>query len=100
MLQELEIKALKGESKTSRLKIKPDFERKPLKKPDWIRIRLSSSQKVNQLKNTLREQNLFSVCEEAQCPNLNECFSHGTATFMIMGQICTRRCPFCYVAHG
>ena len=82
MLQELEIKALKGESKTSRLKIKPDFEREPLKKPDWIRIRLSSSQKVNQLKKTLREQNLFTVCEEAQCPNLNECFNHGTATFM------------------
>ena len=100
MLQELEIKALKGESKTSRLKIKPDFERELLKKPDWIRIRLSSSQKVNQLKNTLREQNLFTVCEEAQCPNLNECFNHGTATFMIMGQICTRRCPFCDVAHG
>jgi len=100
MLQELEIKALKGESKTSRLKIKPDFEREPLKKPDWIRIRLSSSQKVNQLKQTLREQNLFTVCEEAQCPNLNECFNHGTATFMIMGQICTRRCPFCDVAHG
>ena len=100
MLQELEIKALKGESKTSRLKIKPDFEREPLKKPDWIRIRLSSSQKVNQLKKTLRGQNLFTVCEEAQCPNLNECFNHGTATFMIMGQICTRRCPFCDVAHG
>jgi len=100
MLQELEIKALRGESKTSRLKIKPDFEREPLKKPDWIRIKLSSSQKVNQLKNTLRKQNLFTVCEEAQCPNLNECFSHGTATFMIMGQICTRRCPFCDVAHG
>ena len=100
MLQELEIKTLKGESKTSRLKIKPDFERKPLKKPDWIRIRLSSSQKVNQLKKTLREQNLFTVCEEAQCPNLNECFNNGTATFMIMGQICTRRCPFCDVAHG
>ena len=100
MLQELEIKALKGESKTSRLKIKPDFEREPLKKPDWIRIRLSNSQKVNQLKKTLREQNLFTVCEEAQCPNLNECFNHGTATFMIMGQICTRRCPFCDVAHG
>jgi len=100
MLQELEIKALKGESKTSRLKIKPDFEREPLKKPDWIRIQLTNSQKVNQLKKTLREQNLFTVCEEAQCPNLNECFSHGTATFMIMGQICTRRCPFCDVAHG
>ena len=100
MSQELEIKALKGESKTSRLKIKPDFEREPLKKPDWIRIQLTNSQKVNQLKKTLREQNLFTVCEEAQCPNLNECFSHGTATFMIMGQICTRRCPFCDVAHG
>ena len=100
MFQELEIKALKGESKISRLKIKPDFEREPLKKPDWIRIRLSNSQKVNQLKNTLRDQNLFTVCEEAQCPNLNECFNHGTATFMIMGQICTRRCPFCDVAHG
>ena len=100
MLQELEIKALKGKSKTSRLKIKPDIERELLKKPDWIRIRLSSSQKVNQLKKTLREQSLFTVCEEAQCPNLNECFNHGTATFMIMGQICTRRCPFCDVAHG
>ena len=100
MLQELEIKALKGASKISRLKIKPDFEREPLKKPNWIRVRLSSSQKVNQLKKTLREQNLFTVCEEAQCPNLNECFNHGTATFMIMGQICTRRCPFCDVAHG
>ena len=100
MLQELEIKALKGASKTSRLKIKPDFEREPLNKPEWIRVRLSSSQKVNQLKKTLREQNLFTVCEEAQCPNLNECFNHGTATFMIMGQICTRRCPFCDVAHG
>ena len=100
MLQELEIKALKGKSKTSRLKIKPDFEREPLKKPNRIRIRLSSSQKVNQLKKTLRDQNLFTVCEEAQCPNLNECFNHGTATFMIMGQICTRRCPFCDVAHG
>jgi len=100
MLQELEIKALKGKSKISRLKIKPDFKREPLKKPDWIRIRLSNSQNVNQLKKTLREQNLFTVCEEAQCPNLNECFSHGTATFMIMGQICTRRCPFCDVAHG
>ena len=74
MLQELEIKALKGESKTSRLKIKPDFERELLKKPDWIRIRLSSPQKVNQLKKTLRDQNLFTVCEEAQCPNLKRMF--------------------------
>ena len=100
MSQELEIKALKGESKISRLKIKPDYERKPLKKPNWIRIRHANSSKVNDLKQTLRKQELFTVCEEAQCPNLSECFNHGTATFMIMGQICTRRCPFCDVAHG
>jgi len=100
MLQELEIKALKGESKISRLRIKPDSKRKPLKKPEWIRIRHTNSIKVNELKKTLRSQNLFTVCEEAQCPNLSECFNHGTATFMIMGQICTRRCPFCDVAHG
>ena len=100
MSQEIEIKALKGESKTQRLKIKPDSNRKRLKKPSWIRIKAPSGSRVNQLKKTLRSQQLFTVCEEAQCPNLNECFNHGTATFMIMGQICTRRCPFCDVAHG
>ncbi len=100
MSQELEIKALKGESKISRLRIKPDSKRKPLKKPSWIRIRHTNSKTVNELKSALRSQELFTVCEEAQCPNLSECFNHGTATFMIMGQICTRRCPFCDVAHG
>ena len=100
MSQEVEIKALKGESKVSRLKIRPDSERKPIKKPNWIRIRHANSSKVNELKKTLRSQDLFTVCDEAQCPNLSECFNHGTATFMIMGQICTRRCPFCDVAHG
>ena len=100
MSQEVEIKALKGESKVSRLKIRPDSERKPIKKPNWIRIRHANSSKVNELKKTLRSKDLFTVCEEAQCPNLSECFNHGTATFMIMGQICTRRCPFCDVAHG
>ena len=100
MSQEIEIKALKGESKISRLKIKPDSSRKPLKKPNWIRIRHTNSKKVSELKKTLRSQKLYTVCEEAQCPNLSECFNHGTATFMIMGQICTRRCPFCDVAHG
>ena len=100
MSQEVEIKALKGESKVSRLKIRPDSERKQIKKPNWIRIRQANSSKVNELKKTLRSQDLFTVCEEAQCPNLSECFNHGTATFMIMGQICTRRCPFCDVAHG
>ncbi len=100
MSQEIEIKALKGESKTKRLKIRPDSNRTRLKKPSWIRIKAPSGSRVNQLKKTLRSQQLFTVCEEAQCPNLNECFNHGTATFMIMGQICTRRCPFCDVAHG
>ena len=100
MSQEVEIKALKGESKVSRLKIRPNSERKPIKKPNWIRIRHANSSKVNELKKTLRSQELYTVCEEAQCPNLSECFNHGTATFMIMGQICTRRCPFCDVAHG
>ena len=100
MFQEIDIKKLKGESKTSRLRIKPDSSREPLKKPSWIRIKHSSSSKVKDLKVTLRSQKLFTVCEEAQCQNLRECFTHGTATFMIMGQICTRRCPFCDVAHG
>jgi lipoic acid synthetase len=98
--QEIEIKNLKGESKVARLKIKPDSQRTMLRKPSWIRIKHHSGSKVEKLKNTLREQKLFTVCEEAQCPNLSECFNHGTATFMIMGQICTRRCPFCDVAHG
>ena len=100
MLQDIEIKALKGESKTARLKIKPDATRTPLRKPSWIRIKHPAGSKVDKLKKTLRDQKLFTVCEEAQCPNLGECFNHGTATFMIMGQICTRRCPFCDVAHG
>lgn len=99
-MQNIEIKALKGESKTARLKIKPDATRTPLRKPNWIRIKPPSGSKVAKLKQTLRSQKLFTVCEEAQCPNLSECFNHGTATFMIMGQICTRRCPFCDVAHG
>ena len=98
--QEIDIKHLKGESKVSRLRIKPDSERIALRKPSWIRIKHPSGSKVDKLKNTLRDQRLFTVCEEAQCPNLGECFNHGTATFMIMGQICTRRCPFCDVAHG
>ena len=100
MSQEIDIKQLKGASKVSRLKIKPDAERQALRKPSWIRIKHPGGGKVDRLKRTLRDQELFTVCEEAQCPNLGECFNHGTATFMIMGQICTRRCPFCDVAHG
>ena len=70
------------------------------RKPDWIRVRIPASAEVNRIRNILRDKKLASVCEEASCPNLSECFSHGTATFMIMGDICTRRCPFCDVSHG
>lgn len=70
------------------------------RKPPWIRIRASSGEKIRELKKILRRNQLHTVCEEAACPNLNECFSGGTATFMIMGDLCTRRCPFCDVAHG
>ncbi|MEQ8952916.1 MAG: lipoyl synthase [Gammaproteobacteria bacterium] len=71
-----------------------------LRKPDWIRVRLGGTSEVERIKKVLRSRNLFTVCEEASCPNLGECFSGGTATFMIMGEICTRRCPFCDVGHG
>ncbi len=91
---------LKGQSKTARIPIKVVPKAVPLKKPSWIRAKAPTGGAVNRLKRVLREQKLHTVCEEAQCPNLGECFSHGTATFMIMGGICTRRCPFCDVAHG
>ena len=71
-----------------------------LPKPEWIRVRASSSPRFAEIKKILREHNLHTVCEEASCPNIGECFSKGTATFMIMGDICTRRCPFCDVGHG
>lgn len=98
--QTIDIKDLKGESKVSRLRINPNPNKETIKKPDWIRVKQGNNTKVAKLKQTMRAANLFSVCEEASCPNLSECFNHGTATFMIMGQICTRRCPFCDVAHG
>lgn len=70
------------------------------RKPEWLRSKLPISAEVNRIKKTLRKNSLSSVCEEASCPNLGECFANGTATFMIMGDICTRRCPFCDVGHG
>ena len=91
---------LKGEAKTARIPVKVVQPAKPLTKPRWIRAKAPNRPAVAQLKRILREQNLYTVCEEAACPNIGECFSHGTATFMIMGDICTRRCPFCDVAHG
>lgn len=86
--------------KLSRIPIKVEKPEALLRKPDWIRIKLPAGDKINQLKQSLRDNRLHTVCEEAACPNLGECFSHGTATFMIMGDLCTRRCPFCDVAHG
>ena len=88
-----------GEQKTARnpVKIIPIV---PLKKPDWIRVKAGNSQAFYEVKRKLRENNLHTVCEEASCPNIGECFGKGTATFMILGELCTRRCPFCDVAHG
>lgn len=92
----------KGAAKTARnpIKIVPQSPGELLRKPSWIRVRSSSSQEFYEVKRILREQKLHTVCEEASCPNIGECFGKGTATFMILGDLCTRRCPFCDVAHG
>jgi len=90
----------KGQSKTARIPIKIVATEK-LKKPDWIRVRAASdNSRFTEIKQILRENRLHTVCEEASCPNIGECFGKGTATFMIMGDKCTRRCPFCDVGHG
>jgi lipoic acid synthetase len=91
---------LKGADKTARIPIKIVPLETPLKKPDWIRVKSAHNERFYEIKQILREQKLHSVCEEASCPNIGECFGKGTATFMIMGDICTRRCPFCDVGHG
>lgn len=90
----------RGAEKLSRIPVKIVATETPLRKPDWIRVKIPASPAVNDLKKLLRENKLVTVCEEAACPNLPECFTHGTATFMIMGDKCTRRCSFCDVAHG
>lgn len=90
----------RGADKLSRIPVKIEPTVEPLRKPDWIRVRIPASPAVSDLKKLLRENKLVTVCEEANCPNLPECFTHGTATFMIMGDKCTRRCSFCDVAHG
>jgi lipoic acid synthetase len=86
-------------AKTSRIPIKI-IPMPMLRKPDWIRMKVPDSARYQEIKKILRDNNLHTVCEEASCPNIGECFSGGTATFMILGDICTRRCPFCDVAHG
>lgn len=89
-----------AKAKTSRIPIKVE-QAERLKKPEWIRVKAAApNSKFHDIKRILRESNLFSVCEEATCPNIGECFGNGTATFMIMGEKCTRRCPFCDVGHG
>ena len=93
-------KKQRGADKVARIPIKVIPTEKPLRKPSWIRAKAPRGDGVSKIRKLLREGALNSVCEEASCPNLGECFSHGTATFMILGEICTRRCPFCDVAHG
>ncbi|MEM9531381.1 MAG: lipoyl synthase [Pseudomonadota bacterium] len=89
-----------GEDKINRNPVTFDADRPALRKPDWIRVRIPAGNAVGKLKSNLRANALVTVCEEASCPNIHECFSKGTATFMILGEICTRRCAFCDVAHG
>ncbi|MBU3720353.1 MAG: lipoyl synthase [Burkholderiaceae bacterium] len=93
-------KKQKGAEKTARIPIKV-VAADPLPKPDWIRVKAASAgTRFLEIKKILRQHNLYTVCEEASCPNIGECFGKGTATFMIMGDKCTRRCPFCDVGHG
>jgi len=90
----------RGRAKVSRIPVKVETGDTPLRKPSWIRAKAPVGPGVARIKRLLRESKLSTVCEEAQCPNLGECFEQGTATFMVLGDICTRRCPFCDVAHG
>ena len=91
---------LRGAEKMARIPVKVETTSARLPKPDWIRVKIPAGNGIDRIKEKLRGGRLHSVCEEASCPNLPECFGHGTATFMIMGDICTRRCPFCDVGHG
>ena len=96
----IEGQKLRGADKVRRIPVKVIPTDELPKKPDWIRVKVPASPRVQSIKEKLRRHKLASVCEEASCPNLGECFDNGTATFMVMGDICTRRCPFCDVAHG
>ncbi|WP_371919581.1 lipoyl synthase [Pseudomonas sp. BBP2017] len=91
---------LRGAEKVARIPVKILPTEEVPRKPEWIRVEIATSPQVARVKALLRKHKLHSVCEEASCPNLGECFTGGTATFMIMGDICTRRCPFCDVGHG
>lgn len=91
---------LRRADKLARIPIKVVPKDNPLPKPEWLRVKLPSGAQAQKVRELLRSNKLHTVCEEAACPNLPECFGHGTATFMILGQVCTRRCPFCEVGHG
>lgn len=92
---------LRGAEKLARIPIKVERTEQLPRKPDWIRVKMpADSHRIGEIKQALRDNKLHTVCEEASCPNLPECFASGTATFMILGDICTRRCPFCDVGHG
>jgi lipoic acid synthetase len=91
----------KGEAKIARIPVRVVPVARPLRKPAWIRVKAGNAEgRFGDVKRLLREQHLHTVCEEAACPNIGECFGRGTATFMILGDLCTRRCPFCDVGHG
>jgi lipoic acid synthetase len=89
-----------GREKTARIPVKIEQPAVRLRKPAWIRARSPNQPEVFRLRNLIARHGLHTVCQEASCPNIGECYAHGTATFMIMGDLCTRRCPFCDVAHG
>lgn len=91
---------LRGADKLARIPIKVVPKANPLPKPKWLKVKLPTGRQAEKVRELLRANKLNTVCEEAACPNLPECFGHGTATFMILGQVCTRRCPFCEVGHG
>lgn len=91
---------LRRADKVARIPIKVVPKDEPLAKPKWLKVKLPSASQAEKVRGMLRNNKLHTVCEEASCPNLPECFGHGTATFMILGQVCTRRCPFCEVGHG
>jgi lipoic acid synthetase len=99
-MTEADSKHQRGAAKVARIPVKIEPTTRAARKPAWIRAKSPASPEVARLKKVLRDNRLHTVCEEASCPNLGECFGHGTATFMIMGDICTRRCPFCDVSHG
>jgi len=92
--------AERGADKTARIPVKVEPRADTLRKPPWIRVRAPNLPRVRELKDLIAGRGLHTVCQEASCPNIGECYSHGTATFMILGDLCTRRCPFCDVAHG